>query len=374
MLLLLPRPADPKNKPFISCASAGNLLAAGSGPFVFLWDLRTSTLLAENEEFHTEDINQIAFHPLNPTTFFTGAEDGLICEIKPEDPDQDEWLQNVINIENPLSRFGFFGPQAEYVWALSCVETLSLWHLEECDRISDFSQIRDALSVSAHMTIDYLIDAHYDQKSQRVFLATGCNDGELVLSHVNKTEIQPFCRAHVVNRPANNAAAAATNSDAASLVSPVTGFALQPLATESPFAMSSLTATAPPAAAQSDDMDEDEVDFLKDGEVIMNGAGDDEMATEEEPPRHPLNATDEGHTATIRDVLWFDSVLITAGEDSRMCIWSSEIGAANASVSAAASLKVKQHTTKGPNGATSSHAAAPVATNSNKSNRQYAPY
>ena len=345
---------DPKNKPFFACASSGNLLAAGSGPFFFLWDLRSQKLLAQNEEFHTEDINQIAFHPFQTTTFFTGAEDGLICEIKPEDPDQDEWLQNVINIENPVSRFGFFGPKAEYIWALSCVETLSLWHIEECDRISDFAQIRDHMTKAANMPIDYLIDAHYDQKSQRVFLATGCNTGELILSHVNKADIQPFCLGHVVNKP-KPAASEAGSDAAANMISPVTGFSLEPLK-DSPFAMSALTAIQQPAASSADasmedDTDESAADFLKDGEVIMNGGNGDDSAMKdsdgqaaEEPARPPIDPTAEGHTATIRDVVWFGSQLITAGEDSRLCLWTTE--PTRNHVTPASSFKVKQHAPK----------------------------
>jgi WD40 repeat protein len=166
-----------------------------------------------------------------------------------------------------------------------------------------------------------------------------------------------------------------------SLVSPVTGFALQPLSNDSPFALSSLTATAPAAQSSAEDMDaseEDGVDFLKDGEVIMNAGGDEAMEDgEEEPPRPPIDATAEGHTATIRDVLWFDNVLITGGEDSRLCLWSTEQPAQVASSSSAASssLKVRQHTTKGPTGAPlSSSASPPAAENSKKSHRQYTPY
>jgi WD40 repeat protein len=377
--------AHPQKKPFISCASAGNLLAAGSGPMLFLWDLRNQQLLAQNEDFHTEDINQIGFHPLNPSTFFTASEDGLICELNTQDPNQDEWLQNVLNTENPVSRFGFFGPQADYIWALSCVETLSLWNIEQCERVSDFANIRDGLSLSANMPIDYLIDAHYDQQQQRVFLATGCNTGDLVLAHVNRTEIQPFSRARAPAASATTAAASSSSSSSSTGINPLTGFQVAPLL-ESPFARSVLAQTAPAEAAENqeammEDDDEEEkedgVDFLKDGEVIMNQHDDNAMADSsdaaaEEMARPPLDATAEGHSATIRDILWFDKVLITGGEDSRLCVWAMEQAAAPASGSA--ELKIKQHAAKpsanGSAAAASSSASPPTA----KSGRQYSPY
>lgn len=352
----------PQRKPFISCASAGNLLAAGAGAVLYLWDLRSQQALASNEDFHTEDINQIGFHPLRPATFFTASEDGLICELNTADPDQDEWLQNVLNTENPVSRFGFFGPKADYLWSLSCVETLSLWNIDECERVSDFANIRDHLSVAANMPIDYLIDAHYDQQQQRVFLATGCNTGDLVLAHVNRTEIQPFSRAR------------AAASSSASGVNPLTGFQVAPL-TESPFALAALQQTAPAPAddAAMEGADEEAADFLKDGEVIMNQKDDNAMAdgegAEEEPARPPLDATAEGHTATIRDVLWFNNVLVTGGEDSRLCVWSTEQHAP-APASGSADLKIKQHVAKPTKGAAPTAAAPTTA----KAGRQYTPY
>lgn len=371
----------PKRKPFISCASAGNLLAAGSGPFFYLWDLRTSKLLAANEEFHMEDINQIAFHPGDASMIYTAGEDGLICILKPEDPDQDEWLQNVINIENPVSRFGFFGPDAAYVWALSTVETMSLWHVEECARISDFANVRHALSMAANMTIDYLIDAHYEQSSQRLFLASGCNSGELILSHVNKNEIQPFCLAHVDKRPTKPEANGSSSGSSAPIVSPVTGFALQPLANESPFALSSLMATAESTAAAASaammggedsrgtesSKSRTESEFLQHGEIIHNmddGEGEDGMtdAGEEQAASKPIDSAAQGHTATIRDVAWFDGVLITGGEDSRLCIWSTQQNQSNGSAAAATS-------------SSSSSSLKHTQRNGSASNdRQYRPY
>lgn len=386
----------PKGKPFIACASAGHLLAGAAGPFFFLWDLRTAqggmaTPMAMNEDFHTEDINQLAFHPQDPNTILTGSEDGLICVIQPSAEDQDEWLQNVINIENPVSRFGFFGPSAQFLWALSTVETLSLWNIEECERLSDFAHIRDNLSRSANQTIDYLVDAHYDAASQRLFLAAGTNEGELVLSHINRTEIQPFCKGHVQNKPAQAAESSASSMAAGfaapAVVSAVTGFSLAPMSAEaSPFGMTALTAIGGPekpaaASSSADGMGdeaeaEEEEDILKDGEIVYpgtEGMADDEAAAAEaadaRAARRPIDALAEGHTATIRDVLWFDQVLITGGEDSRLCLWSTQPLAADAAAASQSSMtKLKQHSSP------ENSASPPAAKDSNRNNRQYKPY
>jgi WD40 repeat protein len=380
---LLLSSTDPKGKPFFSCASSGDLLLGASGPTLFVWDLRTpGKAWVESEEFHTEDINALAFHPLDDEqqtrTIFTGSEDGLICVLKPEPGSEpDDWLDNVINIENPVRRFGFFGPRASWLWALSCVETLSLWNVDTCERVSDFTNIRDALTRSANMAVDYLIDAHYDAPSQRLFLASGTNDGQLVLSHVNKSEIQPFCLAHAERKPEEQAAAAAASasaaaaaaanaSAAAAAISAVTGFSLAPMAEESPFALKSLQLINGPGAEGSmedtaatvEDDDEDE-DPLRHGEVVHEGAAsgartaesDAAMEAAEAAARQTLDPTTQGHTATIRDVLWFDKALITGGEDSRLCLWTTQPGAAAAASAAAGSSssshKITQHAAKG---------------------------
>jgi len=41
-------------------------------------------------------------------------------------------MLTVMNVEQPVSRFGFFGPQSEFLYAISTVETLTLW---ECAKV-----------------------------------------------------------------------------------------------------------------------------------------------------------------------------------------------------------------------------------------------
>ncbi len=109
----------PKKKPFFSCASQGNTLVAGSTEGnMFFWDWRAIKLMAKTDEFHTEEINQLAYHPFDNNLLFSAGEDGLICQIRAEGNDQDEWIETVISTEQPVNRFGFFGPKAEYLYSL----------------------------------------------------------------------------------------------------------------------------------------------------------------------------------------------------------------------------------------------------------------
>jgi len=96
---------------------------------------------------------------------------------------------------------GFFGPESEYLFCLSQIETLSLWDIDEAQKVSDFTDIRTSLSQSlnsffssssssSELSVDYLIGCHYHSASQRLFLIAGTSSGGLALCHVNQKDIQ----------------------------------------------------------------------------------------------------------------------------------------------------------------------------------------
>jgi hypothetical protein len=59
--------------------------------------------------------------------------------------------------EQPVSKMGFFGPRSEFLYALSTVETLSLWSLTTAEPISDFKGCyRLSLRcVASHLTLAF---------------------------------------------------------------------------------------------------------------------------------------------------------------------------------------------------------------------------
>ena len=113
------------------------------------------------------------------------------------------------------------------------------------------------------------------------------------------------------------------------------------------------------AAAQTPDAPGEE----RDGDLVImrheNQAAPWYQEAAEAAARRPLDPTAQGHTATIRDVLWFDGLtnsatraLITGGEDSRLCLWTTQPGAAKAQqaaeqAGATSTHKITQHAAKG---------------------------
>ena len=45
--------------------------------------------------------------------------------------DMDEALEAALPTETPVQKIGFFGPRDEYLYNISSVETLSLWHIQK---------------------------------------------------------------------------------------------------------------------------------------------------------------------------------------------------------------------------------------------------
>jgi len=186
--------------PFYSVAMYENTLAAGTKSNIFLWDLRTSAPLGVLTDFHSEVVTQLYFHfELSKSSgypvLFSGGEDGLICQFNLNETDLDETLENVLSDEQSIRKIGFFGPQNEYLWSLSQIETVSLWDIEKAEKVGSFTEVRDRLSeeikrARSRTEINYMVTCLYHRVSERLYLVAGSNSGVTALCHVNKTCIQ----------------------------------------------------------------------------------------------------------------------------------------------------------------------------------------
>jgi len=187
-----PSSSSSSDEPVLFCvASNGTWIAAGAREGeVYIWDIQTGKPFMVFD-MHTDDVTSLQFHPGNPEILFTASEDGLINQHNITTDDPEETLETAFNIEQPISRFGFFGPEGEFLYVLSNVETLSLWTIEDGERISDFSNARADLSKAIDAPVDYLVDCVFEPSSNRLFLVGGQNNGVMVLFHVNADELQP---------------------------------------------------------------------------------------------------------------------------------------------------------------------------------------
>lgn len=97
----------------------GSLLAVGTEnedkSQVEFYDIRSSRLLGQFRDAHTDAVTQLAFNQLRPAELLTGSLDGLICCFDVSKAGEEEALQGVINAEASIQRMGYFGPHEECV-------------------------------------------------------------------------------------------------------------------------------------------------------------------------------------------------------------------------------------------------------------------
>ncbi|KAG0224413.1 WD repeat-containing protein 89 [Actinomortierella wolfii] len=140
-------------------------------------------------ESHSDDVTQIKFHPTNPMRLMSGSVDGLVCQMDISQ-EEDDAMEVVANTEASIHKIGYFGPQAEYIYALSHMETLSLWMSDQADMIHNFGDVRGVSNPALGLTLDYMIDCQYDPVTQRLFLLAGSNEGNINILHVNSDSLQ----------------------------------------------------------------------------------------------------------------------------------------------------------------------------------------
>jgi WD repeat-containing protein 89 len=83
--------------------------------------------------------------------------------------EEDDSIYQIIKSDS-VSRIGFFGPSSEYIYVTSHIETFSLYTFENADKIKAFGDIRTACE---GMSVEYLVDALYDENEGRLYLVTG---------------------------------------------------------------------------------------------------------------------------------------------------------------------------------------------------------
>lgn len=84
--------------------------------------------------------------------------------------DEEENMISAVNSGSSVNKTGYFGPNAEYLYCMTHIETFSL-HTLDGDVICDYGDIRNI----GLTQVDYGIDCSYDPVSQRFYLITGSN-------------------------------------------------------------------------------------------------------------------------------------------------------------------------------------------------------
>eukprot|EP00002_Diphylleia_rotans_P004112 TRINITY_DN1296_c0_g1_i2.p1 TRINITY_DN1296_c0_g1~~TRINITY_DN1296_c0_g1_i2.p1 ORF type:complete len:343 (-),score=51.91 TRINITY_DN1296_c0_g1_i2:441-1469(-) len=173
--------------------STETLIAAGSECSVTVWNLvsKDRRPLRYYEDAHTDTVAQILFHPQDGNVFVSGSVDGLVSFYNVTIEDLDESLIQVINTENAVSKMGFFGPNREFLFATTNVETFSIWNAVQGDRILHLETPREELGRVFGTEVNYIIGCHYSPSSDQLFILCGTVEGKMMIAQVSSNQFIP---------------------------------------------------------------------------------------------------------------------------------------------------------------------------------------
>ncbi|KAJ2670093.1 hypothetical protein IWW42_004169 [Coemansia sp. RSA 1085] len=161
------------------------------------WDPRNAGMpIKMFEDSHSDDVTQIHCNPNAPKQILSGSTDGLLCTFDLSQPDEDDALQFVANTGASVSQCGYFGPDSQFIYAQSDMETLQLW-TNEATRLADFGDVREL--GQGDLKIDYIVKCKYDPNGQRLYMVAGTNDGEVHLLHIGVDSME-----HIQKLPRGN--------------------------------------------------------------------------------------------------------------------------------------------------------------------------
>ena len=213
----------------VSLGYGGTLAAVGTSKArVSFLDLRyssginpTGALMGSYVDAHTEEVTQVKFQSVSnnasgqtKTVLATASEDGLLSVYDPSQSSEDAALLSTLNIGAPLRHIGFFGPNNEGICALTGNETMSVWHWDSAQKVSDVGGmglrglLSDAVGKSGFSAdgsaVEYLVgctwaNANCDQAAQQspsnskaLHLLAGNSEGDGYLFRMDADQITPL--------------------------------------------------------------------------------------------------------------------------------------------------------------------------------------
>ena len=213
----------------ISLGFGGTLAAVGTSKArISFFDLRYTSgnkpsgqCMGNYVDAHTDEVTRVRFHTVSDpnsqqqkTILATASEDGLLSIHDPSQSSEEAALVSVLNIGTPLRDIGFFGPSYEGVYALTGNETMSVWHWDSAQKISDCGGVclRDLLSKSVDpnhavnddggaASVDYLVGCEWgamhngiqanNTSSPALHLVAGNSQGDGYIFRVDANQITP---------------------------------------------------------------------------------------------------------------------------------------------------------------------------------------
>lgn len=193
------RLVGPSGAPYLCVATSGTYAAVGtelqnSDAYIDVWDLRqTAAPLQTYSEVHSDDVTSLIYHPdktRHPNVLLSGGMDGLVCAIDTSIGAEEDAVISVGNTNASLARVGYashpdaykFAPRVPAVdvgmdehdqaleasaqrtclgpvYAISNMQTLSLWDADKFDCLAEDLEVRKPTSFRPPWVTDYVIDA-----------------------------------------------------------------------------------------------------------------------------------------------------------------------------------------------------------------------
>eukprot|EP01028_Stygiella_incarcerata_P004184 TRINITY_DN1888_c0_g1_i2.p2 TRINITY_DN1888_c0_g1~~TRINITY_DN1888_c0_g1_i2.p2 ORF type:complete len:440 (+),score=116.76 TRINITY_DN1888_c0_g1_i2:122-1321(+) len=171
-----------------------SIVACAGSSHISLFDMRTGKMFGRIEDAHMDEITQLYFHPFQRNVVVSGSLDGLICAFDTLNLDEEECLLSTCNVEDSISKIGFFGLRGEYMYCMTGTERFSMWNFLDSERIKTWDDPRSSLMEASGgaMKVDYLVDGHFQESEGRLFLFAGSFDGNIVLAEVHREFLQPI--------------------------------------------------------------------------------------------------------------------------------------------------------------------------------------
>ncbi|KAL7489033.1 hypothetical protein ACHAW6_014599 [Cyclotella cf. meneghiniana] len=216
----------------VSLGYGGTLAAVGTNKArISFFDLRYSSgnrpsgqWMGNYVDAHTDEVTQVRFQTVtdpnsqsqHKTILATASEDGLLSIHDPSQPSEEAALVSILNIGAPLRKIGFFGPSHEGVYALTGNETMSVWHWDSAQKVSDCAgdSLRELLSNAVSGTssiasdeggaVGYLVGCEWrafpdngtmtGDVSPALHLVAGNSRGDGYLFRVDASQITPLAQ------------------------------------------------------------------------------------------------------------------------------------------------------------------------------------
>eukprot|EP01012_Entosiphon_sulcatum_P042322 TRINITY_DN56310_c0_g1_i1.p1 TRINITY_DN56310_c0_g1~~TRINITY_DN56310_c0_g1_i1.p1 ORF type:complete len:380 (+),score=83.26 TRINITY_DN56310_c0_g1_i1:29-1141(+) len=87
------------------------------------------------EDFHTDDVTCLQFHPTDRSLLCSGSEDCLVNVYRWQQEDENDILEWVFNAGQPVQRVGFLGPSGQLCGAITSTDTFLLWSISDGDEL-----------------------------------------------------------------------------------------------------------------------------------------------------------------------------------------------------------------------------------------------